>query len=144
MRSFISTIVNATLWTSWSFKPRQFFYRCIRISVLTRSSYIKENMKKIISLNYIFLSADSKVMQIWKFSNESFQTELVDAYCVMPEPRVKLLLIATRPYSAILDAYAVITTLIKRSQNNFQVTVDRWKFNFDGLFWLVIANYLDK
>lgn len=62
----------------------------------------------------------------------------------MPELRVKSLPSETRPYSAILDAYAVITTLIKRSQNNFQVTVDRWKFNFDGLFWLVIANYLDK
>ena len=48
----------------------------------------------------------------------------------MPEPRVKLLLIATHPYSAMLDACAVITALMKRPGNNFQLTVGRWKFNF--------------
>ena len=48
----------------------------------------------------------------------------------MPEPRVKLLLIATHPYSAMLDACAVITALMKRLENNFQLTVGRWKCNF--------------
>ena len=56
----------------------------------------------------------------------------VDTYCVMPEPRVKILFIATRPYSAILDSYAVNTELMKRSENNSQLTVGRWKFN---LLW---------
>ena len=65
---------------------------------------------KLISSNYTFL-------------------EFVDAYCVIPEPRVKLLLVATRPYSAMLDAFAVITALMKRPENNFQLTVGRWKFN---------------
>ena len=54
---------------------------------------------------------------------------LVDAYCVVPEPRLKLLPIATRPYSAMLDACFVITTLMKRPENSFQLTVGRWKFN---------------
>ena len=49
---------------------------------------------------------------------------------MMPEPRVKLLPIATHPYSAMLDACAVITALMKRPENNFQLTVGRWKFNF--------------
>ena len=49
----------------------------------------------------------------------------VDTYCVMPEPRVKILFIATRPYSAILDSYAVNTALMKRSENNFQLIVGR-------------------
>ena len=48
----------------------------------------------------------------------------------MPELRVKLLLNATRPYSAILDACAVITASMKWPENNFQLTVGRWKFNF--------------
>ena len=47
----------------------------------------------------------------------------------MPEPRVKLLPSATRLYSAMLDACAVITALMKRPENNFQLTVGRWKFN---------------
>ena len=48
---------------------------------------------------------------------------------MMPEPRVKLLLIATQPYSAMLNACTIITALIKRLENNFQLTVGRWKFN---------------
>ena len=47
----------------------------------------------------------------------------------MPEPRVELLLIATRQYLAILDACAVITALMKRPENNSQLTMGRWKFN---------------
>ena len=47
----------------------------------------------------------------------------------MPEPRVELLLVATRQYLAMLDACAVITALMKRPENNFQLTVGRWKFN---------------
>ena len=47
----------------------------------------------------------------------------------MSEPRVKLLLTATRPYSAMLDARAVITALMKRPENNFQLIVGRWKIN---------------
>ena len=45
------------------------------------------------------------------------------------ESRVKLLLIAIGPYSVILDACVVITALIKRPENSFQLTVGRWKFN---------------
>ena len=30
----------------------------------------------------------------------------------------------------MLDACAVITALMKRPENNFQLTVGRWKFNF--------------
>ena len=37
----------------------------------------------------------------------------------VPEPRVKLLLIATRPYLAMLDACAVITALMKRPEKKF-------------------------
>ena len=48
----------------------------------------------------------------------------------MPEPRVKLFLNATRPYSAMLDACAVIAALMKRLEKNFQLTVGCWKFNF--------------
>ena len=40
----------------------------------------------------------------------------------MPEPRVKLLLIVTHPYLAMLDACAVITALMKRPENNLQLT----------------------
>ena len=42
---------------------------------------------------------------------------------------MKLLLIAIGPYSVILDACVVITALIKRPENSFQLTVGRWKFN---------------
>ena len=48
----------------------------------------------------------------------------------MPERRLKLLLITTRPNSAMLDACAVITSLMKRPEGNVQLTVDLWKFNF--------------
>ena len=48
----------------------------------------------------------------------------------MPELRVKLLLIATHPYSVMLDAYAVITALMKRPENNFQLIVGLRKFDF--------------
>ena len=92
-------------------------------------SYMNRKRIKIISPNYTFLAVNSKLRHIWKFSNESFQTEPVDGYCVMPEPRVRLLLVAARPYSAILDACAAITALMKRLENNFQLTVGCWKFN---------------
>ena len=54
----------------------------------------------------------------------------VDAYFLMPEPRVKLFPSATHLYSAMLDACFVITALMKQPENNFQLTGDRWKFNF--------------
>ena len=70
--------------------------------------------------------------------SENFQTNsfrlILYAYCVKPEPRVKLLLIATRPYSVMLDACALITALMKPPENNFQLVVGRWKFNF----WLFV------
>ena len=47
----------------------------------------------------------------------------------MPEPRVKLLLIAKHPYSAMFDACAIITALMKGPESNFQLTLGRWKFN---------------
>ena len=94
------------------------------------SSYMKGKLIKLISSNYAFLPANSKLRQIWKFLKGMLQTEFVDAYCVMPELRVKFLLIATHPYSVMLDAYAVITALMKRPENNFQLIVGRWKFDF--------------
>ena len=90
---------------------------------------MKGKIIKIISPNDTFLPANSKIRQIKKFANECFQIEFVDVYCVMPEPRVKLLLIATHRYSAMRDACAVITALMKRPENNFQLIVGRWKFN---------------
>ena len=68
---------------------------------------MKEKIIKMISPN-------SKLRQTLKLSNEYFQVKFVYAYCVMAEPRVKLLLIARRPYSEMLDAYAVNTALMKR------------------------------
>ena len=47
----------------------------------------------------------------------------------MPEPKVKLLLIATHPYSAMLDTCSVITAFMKWLENNIQLTVGCWKFN---------------
>ena len=47
----------------------------------------------------------------------------------MQEPRVELLLIATHPYSAMLDVCAVITALMNWPENNSQLTVGRWEFN---------------
>ena len=41
----------------------------------------------------------------------------------MPGPRVKLLLIATRPYSTMFDTCAVITALMKLSEKDFQLIV---------------------
>ena len=65
-----------------------------------------------------------------KIFKQIFQTEFVTAYCVMLELKVKLLLNATRLYSAMLDACAVFIALIKQQENNFQLTLGRWKFNF--------------
>ena len=65
-----------------------------------------------------------------EFANKCFETEFLNAYCVMPEPKLRLLLIALRPYLEMLDACAIITALMKRLENNFQLTVGRWKFNF--------------
>ena len=93
------------------------------------SLYMKRKNIKIISSNYKFFQANSKPRQIGKFSNKCFQTEFANAYCVMSKPRVKLLLIATRPYSAMFDACAIITALMKRPENNSQLTVGHWKFN---------------
>ena len=84
------------------------------------SSYMTGEIIKIISPNYTFLPANSKFRSIFEF---------VDTYCVMLEPRAKLLLIATHEYSAILDACAVITALMKHLDNNYQLTVGCWKFN---------------
>ena len=84
---------------------------------------------KIISPNYTFLPANLKFRSILTLARECFHNEFVDTYCVMLEPRAKLLLITTREYSAILDACAVIDALMKRLENNFQLTVDCWKFN---------------
>ena len=47
-----------------------------------------------------------------------------------PEPREKLLVIATHLYLVMLDACLVIIALTKRLENNFQLIVCRWKFNF--------------
>ena len=52
------------------------------------------------------------------FKGLSGRKSFFNAYCMIPEPRVKLLLIATRPYSAMLDACTVITALMKRPENN--------------------------
>ena len=54
----------------------------------------------------------------------------VDTYCVIPEPRMKLLLIAVLPYSAMIDSFTVITALMKRLKNNLQLFVGHWEFNF--------------
>ena len=50
------------------------------------------------------------------------------SYFMIPEPRLKLLLIVTRPYCTMLDACAVITALMKWPENNFQLTVGRLNF----------------
>ena len=47
----------------------------------------------------------------------------------MLEPRVKLLLIVICPYSALPDACTAIIMLMKQLENNFQLTVGRWKLN---------------
>ena len=47
----------------------------------------------------------------------------------MLKPRVKILLIATHPYSAMLDAFVVITKLMKWPENNFQLTMGCWKIS---------------
>ena len=57
----------------------------------------------------------------------------------MPEPRVKLLLIAKHPYSAMFDACAIITALMKGPENNFQLTLGRWKFNLIDIIFSYIA-----
>ena len=96
---------------------------------MTISSYITGEIIKIISPNYTFLPANSKFRSILTFAKKCLQNEFVDTYYVMLEPRAKLLLIATHEYSAILDACAVITALMKHLDNNFQLTVGCWKFN---------------
>ena len=93
------------------------------------SSYMTGEIIKIISLNYTFLPANSKFRYILTFAKKCLHNEFVDTYCVMLEPRAKLLLIATHKYSAMLGACAVITAFMKRSENNFQLTVGCWKFN---------------
>ena len=75
----------------------------IRIFVLTMLPYMKQKIIKLISSNHKFLPANSKLRQIWKILNECFQTEFVNTCCVMPEPKAKLLLIVTHPYSAMID-----------------------------------------
>ena len=62
------------------------------------SLYMKGKIIKIITPNYTFLPVNSKLRQIWKFANECFQTEFVDAYCVMPEPRVRWLLTSAKHF----------------------------------------------
>ena len=89
------------------------------------SSYVKEKIIKAISQNYTFLPAI-----LGRSENLQTNAYFVDAYCVILEPRVKLLLVATRPYSAMLDAFAVITALTKCPEKNFQLTVGHYKFNF--------------
>ena len=54
--------------------------------------------------------------------------------CVLSEPREKLLLIGTRPYSAMLDACTVIVVFMKPPKNNFELTVGRWKKIFYKMF----------
>ena len=53
----------------------------------------------------------------------------------MPEQSMKLLLIATCPYSAMFDTCAVITALMKLSEKDFQLIVVHSKFN---LLWPMI------
>ena len=48
----------------------------------------------------------------------------------MPEPTMKLLLIAILPFSAMIDTFAVITALMERLENNLQLFVGHWEFNF--------------
>ena len=77
----------------------------------------KEKQTKLISLNYTLLPANSKVRQIWK----SLKRLLPDSVfrCVLCDARTESEVIATRPYSAMLDACAVITALTRRPENNF-------------------------
>ena len=49
---------------------------------------------KVISPNYTFLTANLIVLEILNFGSECLQTEFVDAYHVMLEKRVSLLLFA--------------------------------------------------
>ena len=61
---------------------------------------------------------------------------------MMPEPGVKLLLIATRPYSAMFDGNFVITTLINRPENNFQLIVTVQKvFEFGFILVRIQSKY---
>ena len=100
------------------------------VSVLTMSSYMKWKIIKIISRNYTFLPANSKLKQIWIFLNECFQTEFLDGYCVIPEPRVNSLLFATRPYSGMLDACACHYFINETARKQFSKYMGRWKFHF--------------
>ena len=86
-----SKLIDANLWASRSFKPRQFHWHFTKNFVLTMMSFMKRKITKIISPIYRFLPAYSKLRPIWKFLNECFKTEFFYAYCVMPELRVKLL-----------------------------------------------------
>ena len=112
-----SKLVDGTLWKSRLFKLHQFPQYCIRIFVLTMSTYLKGKIMKIISPDYAFVPSNLKLRYIWKFTNKSFQTEFVDAYYVIPEPSVKLLLIAIRSNSAMFNACTVTTALMKRPGN---------------------------
>ena len=70
------------------------------------SSYIKEKKIKIIYPNNAFLPANSKLRQISKFANKCLQTEFVNTYCTMPEPRVKFV-IANCNTPIFSDAYGI-------------------------------------
>ena len=95
------------------------------IFVLTMASYMKGKIEIIIP-NYTFLPANSKHRQIWNF----LKTNASRLGLLMPEPRLKLLLIVTHPYSVMFDGCTVITALMKQLENNLQVTMGCWKFNF--------------
>ena len=59
----------------------------------------------------------------------------------MPEPKAKLLLIVTYPYSAMIDACAVITALMELPENNFQLIVGCWKFNIFAILQVMRKLY---
>ena len=55
---------------------------------------MKGKIIKIISPNYTLFPANLIFLEILNFASEGFETEFVDAYCVIPEKRVTLLLFA--------------------------------------------------
>ena len=82
------------------------------------SSYIKKSRE---------LSLESQISTIFVL----FKTLILDCYtcvracnlyCIVPKPTVTLLITRIRLYSAIQGAFTIITALLKRPENNFQLT----------------------
>ena len=53
-----SKLIDGTIWACQFIKPKQFPERCIRIVVLTMSSYMKGKTIKMTSPNYTFIPAN--------------------------------------------------------------------------------------